>query len=126
MRISDWSSDVCSSDLFGLVDEGPGGLGLDRHVGEHPADALVLGDTLAEGLPVADELERMDDRALGEADPPGSYDGTRLVQRLHYRAEALAFRADPFLCGTEHVLEEERVAGHAAPTHLVPLAADGE
>src|SRR3546814_7066322 len=57
---------------------------------------------------------------------PGSYDGTRLVQRLHYRAEALAFRADPVLFGNEHVLEEDGVAGHAARTHLVLLAADGE
>src|SRR3546814_17294974 len=43
MRISDWSSDVCSSDLFGTkrltLDRGrPVGIDLHDHLAEHPSE----------------------------------------------------------------------------------------
>src|SRR3546814_11937556 len=83
MRISDWSSDVCSSDLAGLrravrgqlladhheaalgIDEGDVGHGRLRDVGEgadigflarHRIDALVIGDEVAPDIEMVGEL----------------------------------------------------------------------
>src|SRR3546814_9168194 len=53
MRISDWSSDVCSSDLLGALGAGC------RHVLRH----LLLADAEA---PVRDHPARIGDRRVGE------------------------------------------------------------
>src|SRR3546814_15621018 len=64
MRISDWSSDVCSSDLLGLVVEA-----VDR---DHRTEGLVpeaghlLGDALEDGRPVEVETEVRARLAPGE------------------------------------------------------------
>src|SRR3546814_18860999 len=58
MRISDWSSDVCSSDLVaGLrhgVEVGAAGVELGVHVGHLALDELELTDALAKLLAVVD------------------------------------------------------------------------
>src|SRR3546814_1003009 len=44
MRISDWSSDVCSSDLLGFIDREPGDLFSNARLGDRPhhcGDQLV-------------------------------------------------------------------------------------
>src|SRR3546814_483413 len=51
MRISDWSSDVCSSDL--ALDE--------------PGDAVEVGDLLADQARGDELVDRRDDRAMGVA-----------------------------------------------------------
>src|SRR3546814_19955067 len=58
MRISDWSSDVCSSDLVGCP--------ADRVDGEHPAGGLVGGESLAYVV---------DDRLLARRFGFGFHDG---------------------------------------------------
>src|SRR3546814_16322646 len=50
MRISDWSSDVCSSDLLGDLAEGPYGLR------ERDVDALVAGALLGHVEGLGEEL----------------------------------------------------------------------
>src|SRR3546814_12290661 len=50
MRISDWSSDVCSSDLLGDLAEGPYGLR------ERDVDALVAGELLGHVEGLGEEL----------------------------------------------------------------------
>src|SRR3546814_8481070 len=52
MRISDWSSDVCSSDLLAILDAD---IQLRRDVGAHPEEEveLVDGGDIAVGLAVA-------------------------------------------------------------------------
>src|SRR3546814_18763629 len=71
MRISDWSSDVCSADLRELSEReqvGPGGL---EHLGdlgmrsrEHPDDLVELGvDVLRVGL---GEVRRSEERRVGK------------------------------------------------------------
>src|SRR3546814_3682871 len=52
MRISDWSSDVCSSDLLGL------------QIGEHEAAVLEIEDRLAERLAFAGIFDRVVEGAL--------------------------------------------------------------
>src|SRR3546814_13543139 len=84
MRISDWSSDVCSSDLLGLVVEA-----VDR---DHRTEGLVpeaghlLGDALEDGRLVEVETEvraRLapgeDLGALGHGVPDVGGDGFELV-----------------------------------------------
>src|SRR3546814_7855395 len=61
MRISDWSSDVCSSDLFPVDDAGdPRRLQREHHVGKlqvavDDADATVVGQLV--GQPAADAVD---------------------------------------------------------------------
>src|SRR3546814_2673448 len=47
MRISDWSSDVCSSDLGAGTDRGPGAYA--RHAGDGPAWSLCRDDASPRG-----------------------------------------------------------------------------
>src|SRR3546814_5567681 len=68
MRISDWSSDVCSSDLFG---EGFGHHALGRAVHPHIGDGVEPGDELgvevlhiAEGSPQEEVLAYVAERPL--------------------------------------------------------------
>src|SRR3546814_9708555 len=69
MRISDWSSDVCSSDLLFTVDGGADGLDVARRVAEVAPGWLVAGgrlyvETSEEQAPVA--AERSEERRVGK------------------------------------------------------------
>src|SRR3546814_18854540 len=83
MRISDWSSDVCSSDLVDVVDGAAGGVGaLDVVLGgvavHQPADRaadLVVDAGLAAGADGDERLLRLRDR------------GAAGQQRRHRKAE---------------------------------------
>src|SRR3546814_13267761 len=68
MRISDWSSDVCSSDLLGgqQRQEGVEGIGQRRAVGDGAAGAALEGNTV-DG--VADVFYGHDDGFLCALDP---------------------------------------------------------
>src|SRR3546814_14241035 len=58
MRISDWSSDVCSSDLVPQVDAGA-----DRHRGERgPADGVACGPAQGARDEVAEQVGKQADR----------------------------------------------------------------
>src|SRR3546814_12635263 len=53
MRISDWSSDVCSSDLGAWEDE-------DQHnLAEHEAHDVIMLEGLADGENVANKLQQV-------------------------------------------------------------------
>src|SRR3546814_4038437 len=95
MRISDWSSDVCSSDLSGddllgrLQGVGAGALE-DRQGDRRLAVQVAVGDVLARA--------ELDARDILQADQPP------VLARLHdYRAE-LAWRREAALSG-QHVIE---------------------
>src|SRR3546814_9225080 len=81
MRISDWSSDVCSSDLLGYSDEGYDLPPLDVRYHEVPSDYAAAGtDKRGQGLLVPDvalglssaaaekrrSLERSEERSVGK------------------------------------------------------------
>src|SRR3546814_19254906 len=66
MRISDWSSDVCSSDLKAL-----------EHVGEHRKSAAVPAGHLAVADGVAEGLHRRHRAAVRQVDAPGTRRGQR-------------------------------------------------
>src|SRR3546814_4828899 len=58
MRISDWSSDVCSSDLGGDV------LRLNQHLGIAPADCAVM--LIATFRRMGNSFERSEERRVGK------------------------------------------------------------
>src|SRR3546814_16944317 len=57
MRISDWSSDVCSSDLL---------IGTPRHLSQHPGGFVLTEERLDDLVPI--EPARMEDRQIIEWD----------------------------------------------------------
>src|SRR3546814_10391247 len=61
MRISDWSSDVCSSDLGGLGDRVVDGDLLERR-----PDAIHRGPARRGVVPCLRELERSEERRVGK------------------------------------------------------------
>src|SRR3546814_10358066 len=69
VRISDWSSDVCSSDLFGIDLGGPGGRGdkLSERIGGH-LGRLRLGGELFVNLGVVFDRRfgRSEERRVGK------------------------------------------------------------
>src|SRR3546814_19055360 len=82
MRISDWSSDVCSSDLAG-VEEGPEEGGEEHHLGgdeeDHPVaqaelddlGVMTLVDRLLDDVAPPDEHRRPAHQAAGHQQPGG-------------------------------------------------------
>src|SRR3546814_15758540 len=59
MRISDWSSDVCSSDLFGII-YGISPFGLARQLGVEQAEARAYIDTYFQTYPgIRDYMDGM-------------------------------------------------------------------
>src|SRR3546814_16234042 len=66
MRISDWSSDVCSSDLFTFVRIE----GID-FVGEHAADRHLLGGEADEGVALVQHHRLRGHGVLGHAEDVG-------------------------------------------------------
>src|SRR3546814_2930698 len=83
MRISDWSSDVCSSDLLLLVDQDIRILKLDRHL-------FRVGDEIRRQI-AAIELHAFDDIKL-EFETLGLFDGDDafLADLLHRLGDLLA------------------------------------
>src|SRR3546814_19920375 len=75
MRISDWSSDVCSSDLLGNARAAQEGAHLqvlrDRHLAEHVVDLRHIADAAAHdavGSPAGDVAAVEADRAAAQAE----------------------------------------------------------
>src|SRR3546814_20500319 len=83
MRISDWSSDVCSSDLREERGEGAAGLGgIRRHfpdgIAEHVGKATVLDEEAVAVLAAVEEVDcRGDGRAARRRDAAAGVDGRR-------------------------------------------------
>src|SRR3546814_15526483 len=73
MRISDWSSDVCSSDLLGVIIVGRFG----RDLGQHRLQSFDLGRTAFFGKPLTDPVERVS-KPLGFDGLDEIVDGLRL------------------------------------------------
>src|SRR3546814_10490807 len=77
MRISDWSSDVCSSDLAASADAGPGDRGggravcVDREVADRPWPRGGGGRALPEPHPVLPLRGGRDAAAEADHDRPG-------------------------------------------------------
>src|SRR3546814_2542751 len=61
MRISDWSSDVCSSDLSALVGNGPPVAGLDNQVAACPDEGKQVGDGVSGIEKMLEHIECGDD-----------------------------------------------------------------
>src|SRR3546814_16500274 len=95
MRISDWSSDVCSSDLYGARD--------DLVLCERAGDALQGDDVLA----VVTEWKafRSPDFAAIRAalTEPAIFDGRNLYDPAVVEEEGLAYRSDERRVGKESV-----------------------
>src|SRR3546814_16117362 len=82
MRISDWSSDVCSSDLHSLIDismQVKGDLHIDQHHSVEDS-ALALGEAVAKALGDKRGIAR-----YGEAHAPMDETLTRCVLRSDER-----------------------------------------
>src|SRR3546814_11295517 len=91
MRISDWSSDVCSSDLVGAVVQQVAGEGVAQHVGRYlgRVDLCVVGQLLQQlGNSVTGQM------TLGAArgEQPGRGGLDRLWTLSARRQEVLAHR----------------------------------
>src|SRR3546814_1077394 len=111
MRISDWSSDVCSSDLLGL------------QIGEHEAAVLEIEDRLAERLAFAGIFDRVVEGALRRRLGADRDRQPFLRQLAHQIDEALPLFAEAV--GDRHadVVEEQlRRIGLVLPD-LVEVAA---
>src|SRR3546814_4804979 len=76
MRISDWSSDVCSSDLVGRLE---GGIALDQ------CDAADEGLRRNEAAVLAEHVEAAGARR--RLDPVRDREGARLEDRVRYRVQ---------------------------------------
>src|SRR3546814_20150899 len=93
MRISDWSSDVCSSDLYSRV----------KKVSEMPAvhakaqnESLTLTDLLppcAEALPAAESYGAAAQRAVARRAAPGGKVHAALLERQQSSAHGFAWLA---------------------------------
>src|SRR3546814_5509409 len=87
MRISDWSSDVCSSDLPRRAPPRARRLQFGRHVGERELGVLEIGDTLPELLAVPRIGDRLVEAALRAAKRAGADVETAAVEPHHRDAE---------------------------------------
>src|SRR3546814_17070203 len=99
MRISDWSSDVCSSDLFQIH----------PFLGERVLDALVLADRPVEDDAFPGILGRAAQRIAAAPDRLGADAhafGDAAVEDI---GAALAFLADPVLFGNEQAVDNNLV-----------------
>src|SRR3546814_14421457 len=93
MRISDWSSDVCSSDLLG----------------EGVLDPLVLADRAVEHDALLGILGRAAQRVAPDADRLGADQHARGIETVEDVGEALALLADPVRLGNEQAVEGYRM-----------------
>src|SRR3546814_18285440 len=124
MRISDWSSDVCSSDLPRRAPPRARRLQFGRHVGERELGVLEIGDTLPELLAVPRIGDRLVEAALRAAKRAGADVETAAVEPHHRDAEALAFGADPILRRHADRIEHHLRGRLRMPAEIAFLAAD--
>src|SRR3546814_1397423 len=88
MRISDWSSDVCSSDLAGEV----GVVLLTHHHADHAEAAREFAERMGCGVRALDPAYRLGTEGLGDGDVV-SVDGLeiRVVATPGHTADSLSF-----------------------------------
>jgi hypothetical protein len=100
-------------------DKHPGGVGLDRHVGDHRLDQLKAGDRTPELLAVLGVAHRGLHAALTDPDAAGRDAVSPGVQRAHRDLEAVAHLSQQLILGHLDVVERDRGRVRAAQAHLV-------
>src|SRR3546814_1312970 len=108
MRISDWSSDVCSSDL--IIEP----VDADDQAAADPALAHALLHVAGGGAACAgDEILRVDSDRAGDRADRAPADGQRVVRpqrATHLMRHVMAERFEPFLgLEPDHVIGEQRL-----------------
>src|SRR5664280_554239 len=101
------------------VDEGAGGFGANRHVGQHEAQSLEFTDRRAEGLATFHVLARVVDRSLGDTDGLGSDGRAGPVEGVHGDLKALALLANTVRGRNTYVVEHDLAGRRRAKSHLV-------
>src|SRR5271165_554648 len=100
----------------GAVDEGAGSFVAHRHVGQHEAQPLQVGDRGAEGVPLLHVGRRAVDGPLPDADRLRPDGRPAPVQRVHGHGEPLTLLADAVRRRDAHLVEDHlarRTAPHA-------------
>jgi len=110
----------------GAVREQPGGIQLDRHVGEHELDALVARYLDAELLALLCVPDRRVVRRLRDAHCLGGDGDPARIDGLERDAEPLSFLAQQVLRRDPAVVEHEFGGRRRVDTHLVLHLADRE
>src|SRR3546814_7813809 len=132
MRISDWSSDVCSSDLFigeqahhQAVDQAARGDRLRLAIGEDELRVLLLEQGLAERDALADIGDGEVERALDADDGVERDDQPFPGKLVHELLETAPGAAEQMIVRHEHVVEGEfgRSEEHTSELQsLMPLS----
>src|SRR3546814_16558109 len=114
MRISDWSSDVCSSDLRGTVE---------RHAEANARAAVVPGDGKALKAELAHDLKAVlahrPERVGGMVAPAGRLGAVAVTEQIRgYHRVALGQRGPPPMPATagQRNSEARRVGKHSVRT----------
>jgi hypothetical protein len=97
-----------------------------RHVGEHPLDALVSGERLAELLPSLGVSGRRPQQLLRGPDAIGRPIDAAGIETLHGDGKAFAFLAEEVIEGHGQVLEEDLGMESATPAGHRDDLADAE
>ena len=100
-----------------------GGLRVLRHVGEHPLDALEVGDRLTELLARLGVVDRGVERGLQDADGQRGDTDTAFVERAHHHVEAAVRLAQQSIARQRDVVEPQSADLRRALAHLVLLRA---
>src|SRR3546814_4625296 len=114
MRISDWSSDVCSSDLGGLVTIVAGGAGgcVNAHVA-HRADDYDFPDPVS----IENLLEVGLEEGIGEVLHDHGFTVTRFDDRIDLRAFGIGCEEGRVLAG-ENVLAVDDTVTFRSEEHV--------
>src|SRR3546814_11186995 len=109
MRISDWSSDVCSSDLQALFEQMQTGQLENLELGAHIAQPVIDVERGTRGQRAPDHTRRLDRRQFGQAKILANL-GAELV--LAGYADKLAFTViGPFVIRTCKTRSQKRKKG---------------
>src|SRR5438552_9431983 len=110
----------------GAMDQQAGGVELDLHVGQLPADALEVAEGPAELLALGRVGQRALEGALGEAERHGGGAEPLAVVGAHELLEAVAGADQQVLARHLAVLEVQLALGDAAQSHHEFAATDAE
>src|SRR3546814_17494910 len=111
MRISDWSSDVCSSDLLAVVR-----LGIPDRFQQVENEPRIIEDLVVDGPVIGRALQQESRSGIFQDDLPRTAEQGQVVHRLQHDAERAAIFARAPVALTEGLCETREILAVGART----------